>query len=566
MKLQLSLGVPVAATLLVLTASAWQQQGGQPQPRPRPNTPPGTAPTGPPPKPGTLAGSVTNSLSHAPIRQATVFVIGGQGHSFVGVTGDDGKFRIANVDPGTYFLGQASAKGYHYKPPTRVISAQIVVAEGQDVTGVKVELEPQGVIAGKVVDDDGEPVRDAQVQTLAYDYSRGTKMLSTMGATNTTDDRGEYRLFNLNPGRYMVRVKVRTGADASPPNTHRTTPVMGYAPTYYPNGSEPAQAVASEVTPGSEVSGINFRLRSVPVYHIRGKVNQMEDTRNAVGITAAECGGSVASSNPDQLFAVTQPGGQFDISGVTPGTWCVTQQRGGQGSLTYASETASVTDHSVDGLVLNPVVLSPLSGVIQVDGQSTQQPNVTVSLQRTTGYQGATTPARDGKFTMNNLMPETYEVMVRGLPQGWYLKSMQYGTQDVSDGLLSLRNDGGTLTLVLGTDGGQLNGTIQTDSGDPGVNARVIVAPADRFANRRDLLKMAAADATGHFQTADLAPGDYKVYAWDDPDVPMWLSADFRKELSSRAVTVTVGPGSPSTVQVTTVPPDDVTKAKAKFQ
>jgi hypothetical protein len=107
---------------------------------------------------------------------------------------------------------------------------------------------------------------------------------------------------------------------------------------------------------------------------------------------------------------------------------------------------------------------------------------------------------------------------------------------------------------------------VQTDSGDPALNALVIIVPADRFANRRDLLKFTGVDVTGHFQSTGLAPGEYKVYAFEDPDINLWYAVDFRKELSSRATPITINPGSPSTVQVTTIPADDLAKAKAKFQ
>jgi hypothetical protein len=157
-------------------------------------------------------------------------------------------------------------------------------------------------------------------------------------------------------------------------------------------------------------------------------------------------------------------------------------------------------------------------------------------------------------------------VMVRGLPPGWYLKSMQYGPVDVSEGLVMLRNDGTALTLVVGTDGGQLSGTVQTESGDPALNAMVIVVPADRFANRRDLLKLTGVDATGHFQSAGLAPGEYKVYACEDSDFNLWYASDFRKELSSHATSITVAAGGSATAQVKTISDDDLAKAKAKLQ
>ncbi len=560
------LAVTALAVLVALAGCGWSQQQPPVPPGRRPNNP-NTEPTGPPPKPGTVEGSVTNALNHAPIRQAVVSINSSHGSTYVGQTDDGGKFHISNVSPDTYFVGEARAQSFRYRPPGRISSAQITVTEAQDVTGIKVEMDPLGVISGKVVDDDGEPVRDAQVTALASDYSRGTRTLNAQGYSHT-DDHGEFRLFDLTPGRYLVRVWLRPEfSPAETPNVHRSTPEMGYAATYYPQGTDPTGAVASEVAPGAEVTGVNIRLRSVPVYHIRGKLNQSGEGGPSGGVTAGLCGSAIPQSNVDQLYSSANQAGAFDISGVTAGSWCVTVQRGGPNARVYGTASANITDHSVEGLVVDVAAMTAVPGVVIVDGQSTQQPNFNVTLQRIGNFaQNGNAPVTDGAFSIANVVPETYQVMVRGLPQGWYLKSMQYGTIDVSEGLVTLRNDGTTLTLVVGTDGGQLNGTVQTDSGDPAVNARVMIVPADRFANRRDLLKFPGVDGTGHFQSSGLAPGEYKVYAFEDPDVNLWYAVDFRKELSSRAMPITINPGSPSTAQVKSIPADDLAKAKAKFQ
>ena len=560
------LTIAAPALLIALAICGLSQQPPVPRGR-RPNDPNST-PTGPPPKPGTVEGSVTNALSHAPIRQAIVSINSTQGYTYVGQTDDGGKFHIPNVSPGSYFVGEARAQSFRYRPPGRVSSGQITVAEAQDVTGVKVEMEPLGVITGKVVDDDGEPVRDAQVMALASDYSRGTRMLNAQGYSQT-DDRGEFRLFDLIPGRYLVRASLHP--DFSPvatmANVHRNTPEMGYAATYYPQGTDSTQAVASEVAPGAEVTGVDIRLHSVPVYHIRGKLNQGSDSGPSGGVTAAPCGSATPSVNVDQLRSMVNQSGAFDIPGVTPGTWCVTLQRGGPNARAYGTATASITDHSVEGVIVDVAAMTAVPGVVIVDGQSTQQPNFNITLQRSGAFaQNGNAQVKDLAFSIANVVPETYQVMVRGLPQGWYLKSMQYGSQDISEGTVTLHNDGTTLTLVVGTDGGQLSGTVQTDSGDPAINARVIVAPTDRFANRRDLLKFTGVDPTGHFQSNGLAPGEYKVYACEDPDFSLWYAVELRNELSSHATTITINAGSSSTAQLKTISADDLAKAKAKLQ
>ncbi len=72
--------------------------------------------------------------------------------------------------------------------------------EMKDLT---ITMTPQGVIAGKIMDKDGDPVVSAQVQTTRYTYASGRKQLQATGGAQT-NDLGEYRLINLAPGRYYI--------------------------------------------------------------------------------------------------------------------------------------------------------------------------------------------------------------------------------------------------------------------------------------------------------------------------------------------------------------------------
>ena len=69
-------------------------------------------------------------------------------------------------------------------------------------------MTPQGVIAGKVLDQDGDPVAMVQVQVMRYSYARGRKQLQPTG-TASTNDLGEYRVGNLAPGRYYISANDR---------------------------------------------------------------------------------------------------------------------------------------------------------------------------------------------------------------------------------------------------------------------------------------------------------------------------------------------------------------------
>ncbi len=90
------------------------------------------------------------------------------------------------------------------------------------------------------------------------------------------------------------------------------------------------------------------------------------------------------------------------------------------------------------------------------------------------------------------------------------------------------------------------------------------VAPPDSLVNRVDLYKWAPVDPAGHFRITGLAPGEYTVYAWDDPAAFLQEMAEFREAFSSRAVTVIIAAGASTTVQLKAIPADEIRKMRAR--
>lgn len=521
-----------------------------------------TAPSAPDVKPGSIEGTVTDAVTHAPIRRAFVPVARatspGAYRYFVGATDDAGKFTIAGVDPGQYTVQDVEAQGYMYERPGRM---PIAVAEDQQVTGLKIELTPLGVIAGKVLDEDGEPLRGVRIQAIGIWYWRGTRRW-VPDSSASTDDRGQFRLIDLPPGRYFVRAWLPPSPTL--PNTHRTIPELGYAPTFFPNAGDPAEATASVVTAGSETSGVDIRLRAVPVFHIRGKVSNLPAS-GSPQVGARDCGRVELASLPAPYIATVQPGGGFDLGGVTPGTYCVALNPDARNQSMYATETVTLRDRSLESVNLAALPAIPVSGVVRMDGQADLLRGPSVFLQSLSSMAGAYSQASSG-FTLPGLAPGTYQLWMVGLPPPLYLKSIRYGAEDVPSGAVPVRADGGVLTLAIGSDAGTLTGTVQTESGDPAAGATVTAIPDGFPPGRSDLVGRAFTDPGGKFSMPGVAPGPCKVYAWEDAGYSeMAMVPEFIKEFAGSAATVTVSPGGNATVQVKLIPAGEAQRVKARF-
>ena len=146
----------------------------------------------------------------------------------------------------------------------------IKVAEDQHVEGVAIQLLPLGVVSGHVLDDDGDPIARAQIAVLRSVYGPQGKRFNLV-VSSESNDLGEFEVINLRPGRYYLKV-VAPLPQNIPPHTRWTHPQQAYPITFYPNAREASQATATMVGPGAHVSNLDFRLRKMPAYHIRGTV------------------------------------------------------------------------------------------------------------------------------------------------------------------------------------------------------------------------------------------------------------------------------------------------------
>jgi len=154
---------------------------------------------------GSVSGTVLRQSDGTPIRRAVIRLTDAQdpnqGTSVV--TADNGSFTISNIPAGRYRMS-AAKQGFvaqEYGESNDPGSfALLSVSAGKSVSNLVFKLRPTATIAGHVRDDSGEPLGLVAVNAFAIAYDRGKKTLVPEKQTRT-NDLGEYRLFNLKPGR-----------------------------------------------------------------------------------------------------------------------------------------------------------------------------------------------------------------------------------------------------------------------------------------------------------------------------------------------------------------------------
>src|SRR5207244_4314803 len=104
--------------------------------------------------------------------------------------------------------------------------------------------------------------------------------------------------------------------------------------------------------------------------------------------------------------------------------------------------------------------------------------------------------------------------VVSGLPDGFYVKAIRSGDDDVlTAGLDLTRGPAGRIDITLCPGAGQVDGVVRNDKQQPAPGATVVLIPQET--ERRDQMsyyKTATTDQYGKFSVKNLDPGEYKVY------------------------------------------------------
>ena len=209
-------------------------------------------------------------------------------------------------------------------------------------------------------------------------------------------------------------------------------------------------------------------------------------------------------------------------------------------------------------ITINPAL--SLSGAVRLDGQavanvSTAQVNLRPRdpvVMMTGGPSPTAKVNQDGTFSVANVNADSYYVTVTGLPDGFYVKSVSLGGQDVlAPGLNLSSGAAGLIDIVLAPNAGQAAGLVQNDQQQPAAGVTVVLIPQEK--ERKDqtqYYKTATTDAAGSFTFKNLDPGQYRVYAWKEVESGAYMDPEFVGPVENRGETLTIREGSQENLQV----------------
>jgi hypothetical protein len=397
-----------------------------------------------------------------------------------------------------------------------------------------------------------------------------------------TNDRGEYRIFWLAPGTYVldaIPLAMRQYTmPATPPSRfggreHISTPLVAlraspdggppieitYMPSFFPGVADVRSTQPITVRPGDSIrADINAAPSEVPSLHVRGVVFGANG-QPASGIRVTLVPRFVEGHSVQPPAGNADGAGAFEIIGVVPGSY-----------LLFAGTAVTpveVSDKGTDNIrvqQIQPVTIpwrvtlidtvrGAQSGPIDVRVSLTREPPL-VGSPAGAGNRGGAAP--QSQNALQNVGAGDYRVRVSGLPANTYVKSVQLGGEDVlRDGLHVHGPIANTLEIALSGAAGTIEGMVVDESRRPVVNATIALVPLPGLRQTRiDLHRTAASGVDGRFRIVGLPPGEYRLFAWEDVQTGDWVNPDFMRKMEFRGAAVRLAEGATESLALPVIP------------
>jgi hypothetical protein len=543
-----------------------------------------------------LEGVLLNRVTGQPVRKALISLRASvlrppmpgapAPKSFYSVMSNaEGKFVFDQIDPGAYSL-TADRNGYVHAAYRSSNGTLLDVGPGQTVRNIRIVITPLGVIAGHVVDEDGDPITEVRVQALRWTFSNGVRRLDYSGNT-TVDDQGNFRLSNLAAAHYLLAAQFNRIPGSSSDN-------LTYVTTYYPSALDFSEATPIPLAAGGEMTNVEIRLHQVRVFHVSGKIVDSSGAlvRNVpLALLPKNNGGSAGYlGSPISI----PRDGTFDFFWVTPGSYFIQTAHNVMFGVSDQNETAvnkklfarhalTVSNEDVKDIVVTLNAGATLTGVIVTEGAAPQPPPPdtspanaappppSVQLVPADSPENRPYTARsntDGTFEMHDLGPERYRVKVNGLLDGIYVKSIHFGNEDVTNGILDLTSGtGGVIDVKLAPNAADVSGTVRNGNGETAMGVEVTLGPASAEVAAQTLfLQLTSTGNDGKFSFKNLPPGEYRICAWEEVDRGLVTDPEFRSRFDSRSVLVKLSQGSHESSDVNMLSKDAIEVEASKVR
>jgi hypothetical protein len=489
-------------------------------------------------------------------------------------TDEAGQFRIGSLPAGRYALnteaqfrrrvtdiGQALSHDMAMRELAPLMRRNSValsdvvtvsVGPGQEAAATLVHQRPAvsdvdapiaGAVSGSVVDSFGEPAQGVTVALWRLRFAGDRHQALPTGLQRRSDDRGQYRIPTVPPGRYLLVASL----EESP-----------YLPLYFPGVAAIAAATPVVVGRRAEVHGIDVTFTRTRAARVTGRAldSRGQPLTGLVVLTPRHAPPAPASL--PQVVAVSGDA-RFEFANLAPGDYVLRATRAGAGEpvTEFTMQVITVGDVDPPPIVLATSPTASLRGRIVVEGPTNLESSdlglmalVDTDAGPLSGRPSVAFMTGD-LFELRGLAGPT-RISLSRAPAGYWLKSVEVAGVNAAvtpvsfDGPDDSRAD---VTVVVSAAGGAVTGRVVDDTGRAVESYRVVVFSRDTdrwFAGSAFVRITGGPEVDGTYTVRSLPPGDYWAVAvdsieadggsgdWQNPDVLTRL-APFASRLSVAA-------------------------------
>jgi hypothetical protein len=497
-----------------------------------------------------LEGTVVNAATGRPVPRALVELTGAGKRAVL--TDSQGEFSFDKLSKGPVKI-QVEKPGFFEPGIRRDAKVTHTIEVGPESGKMVLKLEPESMITGQVTDESRDPVEGAIVDVIAEQIVDGRRQLQTPDGRNVhTDDDGRFLMAGLPPGKYILRVKAGNGARRSPGgqagNAGQSYPLQ----VFFPGVTDLASATAIDLVAGQHAHA-QVSISKVPAFKLSGSVLGNLDFRNVVQPAIFDALGERLAM-PDHWDTRT---GAFEFPPLPAGVYTLQIQQLPDDrhewfltrTVTLNRDVSRVTLSQAAGVSIPVSVRTEFTATEAKDcpssGSEGKTPNckqfpagisIVSSDLKQMMFHATPEKAEPSTLSLPYVMPGKYRVEVHPKVRA-YVRSVRSGTTDLLREELVVPAGGAVspIEVVLRDDGAKVK--IHVAAENLPQQAHVLLVP--EFAPNQPALTLTAS-SSGDLQYDDLAPGDYKVLAFESPEEIEYQNPDVMRKYAGKTARITL--------------------------
>jgi len=500
---------------------------------------------------GVISGSVVEASNNEPVRKAIVTLTWqGTPRSWATSRTDiSGQFKFEGLPPGKYDLRATKpgdGKAIYGATSVRELGELITLKGGETRAGMRLHFLHSATISGRAFDPYGDPPIDLSVTLFKADRYLGERVLVTY-ASASTNDRGEYRLDDIEPGQYYLRARQRYGFGIAEPLVQQ----------FLGGAREWKDSTILNINGGENLTGVDFHMTSEPPVPVRGRVTGLPDTGNSAEAISIMLYQTDEDGKGYVGFPYTLRAPDYAFSfELTPGRYRIDASAEIEGKSWTATQLIDTFRASND-VILALAAARDVKGRLRIEGLGAPPAgSFNIRLSNTGLGSPISAPvAADGTFTLAGVSPGDEWVMnINPMPPGAFLKAARLGDQDIRFARMHIGpGSEDAINAIISMNAAQVHGEVDAGRGDSR-RAGILLAPTGPYSTLIRFYYVATTDDSGKFELKDIASGKYKIFALEKLEPAEFRSPEAASQLDPLGEEIDLAEGARLEVRPKLIP------------